>query len=26
VIESAVDQALSKGHRQIKPEDLIGDA
>ena len=25
VIESAVDQALSKGHRQIKPEDLIGD-
>jgi predicted short-subunit dehydrogenase-like oxidoreductase (DUF2520 family) len=26
VIESAVDQALSKGHRQIKPEDLIGDS
>ncbi len=26
VIESAVDQALSKGHRQINPEDLIGDA
>ena len=26
VIESAVDQALSKGHRQIKPEDLIGEA
>ena len=26
VIESSVDQALSKGHRQIKPEDLIGDA
>jgi predicted short-subunit dehydrogenase-like oxidoreductase (DUF2520 family) len=25
VIESAVDQALSKGHRQINPEDLIGD-
>jgi predicted short-subunit dehydrogenase-like oxidoreductase (DUF2520 family) len=25
VIESAVDQALSKGHRPIKPEDLIGD-
>jgi hypothetical protein len=25
VIESAVDPALSKGHRQIKPEDLIGD-
>ena len=24
VIESAVDQALSKGHRQINPEDLIG--
>lgn len=26
VIESAVDQALSKGHRQVSPEDLIGDA
>ena len=26
VIESAVDQALSKGHRQIKPEDLMGEA
>ena len=26
VIESAVDQALSKGHRHINPEDLIGDA
>jgi predicted short-subunit dehydrogenase-like oxidoreductase (DUF2520 family) len=26
VIESAVDQALSKWHRQIKPEDLIGDS
>lgn len=25
VIESAVDQALSKGHRQINPEDLMGD-
>lgn len=25
VIESAVDQALSKGHRPIRPEDLIGD-
>ena len=26
VIESAVDQALSKGHREINPEDLIGDS
>jgi predicted short-subunit dehydrogenase-like oxidoreductase (DUF2520 family) len=26
VIESAVDQALSKGHRQISPEDLLGDS
>lgn len=26
VIESAVDQALSKGHQEIKPEDLIGDS
>jgi predicted short-subunit dehydrogenase-like oxidoreductase (DUF2520 family) len=26
VIESAVDQALSKGHRQIDPEDLLGDS
>ena len=26
VIESAVDQALSKGHRQINPEDLLGDS
>ena len=26
VIESSVDQALSKGHRQILPEDLIGDS
>ena len=26
VIESAVDQALSRGHREINPEDLIGDS
>lgn len=26
VIESAVDQALSKGHRQIDPKDLLGDS
>lgn len=26
VIESAVDQALSKGHREIDPKDLIGDS
>jgi predicted short-subunit dehydrogenase-like oxidoreductase (DUF2520 family) len=26
VIESAVDQALSKGHREISPEDLLGDS
>ena len=25
VIESAVDQALSKGHRNIEPKDLLGD-
>lgn len=26
VIESAVDQALSKGHREINPEELLGDS
>jgi predicted short-subunit dehydrogenase-like oxidoreductase (DUF2520 family) len=26
VVRSAVDQALSKGHRRIDPEDLIGDS